>query len=224
MEFNEKDMLLIEKYLDGQLLGKELEAFNSRLKTDEDFAMAFELRQKMPALMKDALEFETTREEVRVAIQQEKELIFGFNRNWIYAAATIVILIGLFVVIKLSNNDESVPGNRIAKENHEEVLKVDHPINYAKLNELDEKVELIGPLNFQAFNKGDQVILKWNTESQDTAKLFLTKFNEKEILFETEILLSNREFILHNPKLSTGNYSWYINDTVLRGSFKVEPN
>lgn len=224
MEFNEKDMQLIEEYLDGDLSEKDAEAFKIRLKGDEDFARAFELRKKMPTLMKDALEFETTREEVRAAIQQEKMLLFGFNRNWIYAAATIVILIGLFIVIKFTNTNEAGPGTQMAEENPKETLKIDEPRNYAKLNDLERNVEIVSPIKFQTIKQGSDVILKWHSESLGTAKIVVSKFDQDEILFFTEIVLSDHEFVLPDKNLEPGKYTWYINDTILSGSFKVEPS
>ena len=71
MEFNEKDILLIEEYLDGHLSEEDTEAFKNRLKKDTDFAKAFEIRKKMPALIKDAMEFESTREEIQAAIPRD---------------------------------------------------------------------------------------------------------------------------------------------------------
>lgn len=223
MEFNEKDMQLIEEYLDGNLSKEEVDTFRQRLKNDEDFARAFELRKKMPALMKDALEFETTREEVRAAIQQEKTLIYGFNRNWIYAAATIVILIGLFIVVKFTNTNDGDPGTQMAEDSQNETLKIDNPTNYAKFTEIERNVEIVSPIEFQAFQQGKNVILKWQSESLGTAQIAVLKFGQEEILFFTEIVLSDREFVLPNKNLEPGKYIWYINDTVLSGSFKVGP-
>jgi hypothetical protein len=224
MEFSEKDMQLIEEYLDGKLSKKEVDTFRQRLKNDKDFAKAFELRKKMPALMKEALEFQSTRDEVRAAIQQEKMLLFGFNRNWFYAAATIVILIGLFVVIKFANTNDTGPGTQMADDKQNEVLKIDKPTNYAKMNDFDSKVEIVSPTEFQTFRQGNEIVLKWQTESLETAKIVVSKFGQQEVLFFSEIVLSDHEFVLPAKNFEPGKYTWYINDTVLSGSFKVEPN
>jgi len=220
MKFNEKDMLLIEDYLDGKLTTETAEEFKKRLKTDNDFAKVFELRKSMPTLLKDAAEFESTREEVRTAIKKQKQAQLSLNRNWLYVAATIVILAGLFLIVRYSIQDAG-PGTEMADENNKEMLKTDEPKNYAKLNTISDKVELISPLDLQDCKIGEKVILKWKTESSGKAVLFVKRIGNSGVLFQSEVPLSEMEFVLEGSFLTKGNYNWYLNDSIEKGSFRI---
>ncbi|NOX85150.1 MAG: hypothetical protein GXO86_04160, partial [Chlorobi bacterium] len=99
---NEKDIQLIEDFIDGLLKGKNLEAFRQRLETDETFAREYELRKKLARLWKDAGEYQQTKDQVGKIIDKEKRSGFFKSRKNYYLiaiAASLILLIGIYFLI-----------------------------------------------------------------------------------------------------------------------------
>lgn len=228
MEFNEKEMLLIEDYLDGKLKGKELKAFQERLKSDQDFAETLRLRNKMPGLMEDSVEYEEIRLEVGQAIKQQKAMLFGVHRNWIYsAAATIVLLVGIFAILQFTSNDStSVDGQMVEeadssrKAKTEEVLMVDNPENYASIKNVE--VLILSPLDEEQFAPTEKVVLKWESKSTGQAMLIVKNMENGDVIIEEGIRLSNQSFTIKSKILPAGKYTWFINDSIQSGSFVIK--
>lgn len=224
MEFNEKDMLLIENYLDGKLSGEQQEAFLKRLKNDEGFAETFEFRKKMPGLMKDASNYETTRNEVGMAIRQQKQLVFGVNRNLVFAAAALIlVIIGFAAILRFAIDKDAGQSDQLVDKSLKEVLKIDEPLSFATSAIAPKKLEIISPTKFQVFQTGEKIVFKWNSQSRTSGKLSVENYKTKEVVFDVEVFLQDREYIFSSQKPDTGKYTWYLVDTIPKGSFTIEP-
>ena len=77
MKTNEKDILLIEDFLDGKLSGDQLKDFNDKLKSDKHFAVLLETRKKLEPEYRKAVEYEQLKNTVGDIIGQESRTFLG---------------------------------------------------------------------------------------------------------------------------------------------------
>jgi len=221
MKVNEKDIVLMEDYLDGSLSVSEQAAFNKRLGTDKAFAKTFELRKSMPGFFKDAEEMESVRLEVGTAIQQEKAMIFGINRYWVFsAAASILILIAVFITLQFAENKNGDTG-QMAKTEARDQLETDEPPNYAN-KKIVVDIELISPVEMQVFQVGQPIRLQWKSLLTYQAEILITTSSFDKIDYRQSVRLSDTFFDVPGNKLKPGTYRWCLMDTIYNGSFRIE--
>ncbi len=96
---------LIENYLDGELTESEKVLFEKRLTEDTVFANNFEIRKKLALLLKDAIEYQQTKEHVNEILNKKKYKNF-YLRPVFAIAAGIIILIGLFFLLRENKTQE----------------------------------------------------------------------------------------------------------------------
>lgn len=220
MKTNEKDILLIEDFLDGNLDAEQLHAFNQKVQSDPEFARLLEARKKLNVAYREALEYEALKNQVGSVIKKENRKILGIQPVWaISLAATLLILIGLFIVFQLSDRKSISPQNQMAESDSVEMLSLDEPVSYATKDYV--KTKIIAPVSGKVYQAGDSILLRWESDLEDESDLIILSEPEKIILIKKRILLSNMYYALDQGILPAGSFSWYIGDTTSKGSFEI---
>lgn len=105
---------LIERYLNNDLIGEELDVFRIRMKNDPDFAYDVHIQQLIRSQM-----IEARKEELRSYLKENAEVKYygnSWGQPWMYASAAIMVLfISAFFIIEYfvkpsSDLQESKPG------------------------------------------------------------------------------------------------------------------
>ena len=221
MEFNEKDIVLIENYLDGNLSDSEQKDFEARLSNDKVFAKVFKLRKSMPGFFNEVEEMESVRSEVDAAIRKEKAMIFGINRYWVVSvAASILILVGVFITIQFTRNQNG-DLDQMTKTETQDKLKADHPPTYAN-KKIVADIEIVSPVEMQIFKSDEPIRLQWKSYLRYQAEIIITSSGFDNITFTQAVRLSDTFYDLPKNKLKPGNYRWCLMDTIYCGSFRIE--
>jgi hypothetical protein len=222
MEANEKDILLIEDYLDGKLDKEQTESFNARLKTDRDFALLFETRSKLAAEYQRASQYQSLKDEIGRVMEQEKSTHFlGIRPVWFYSvAASVILLVGLYIVFLTFSDGSGTSELPMAAEDSTEVLRMDKPENYAAVDTLT--AVLVSPLQGEVFTSTSEIRLQWEDVTGREAELMIQNEQDKLVLIRKRILLSEGVFAIQPGMLPKGKYNWYIDDTLQKGSFEIK--
>ena len=224
MEVNEKDILLIEKYIDGQLKGEALKEFEDRLLSEQALQNALRFRKEFPELMKEASEYSSVKAEVSQALKANRPNWFNQNKALTWAvAASVILLAGIFMLMQFILPPSGKETGLMAegKDTEVEVLSIDTPEAYSKLAIAGNGILLTAPESGKIIKMGEPVILTWKSELKDSARLVLLK-NGKTLVFETYVALEEGTFTLEQTNLDAGRYAWYINDTLTRSYFVIE--
>ena len=93
---NDKDFNLIEDFISGKLSPKEEKIFSERLTKEENLAKKYHFRIKISKYWIEEDSYETVKKHVKEILK--KELNRGKNiATYLYAAASVVILIGITI-------------------------------------------------------------------------------------------------------------------------------
>lgn len=220
MKTSEKDILLIEDFLDGKLNKEQLKAFELKVKSDKDFSRLLEIRKNLEPEYRKASEYEALRKEVAGIIRKENRHFLGIKPAWSIAlAASVVLLIGLLIVLQLSNNSSAPSPDIMAESDSVEMLRMDEPENFGLKRVLS--VNVIEPVYGASFTPNDSISLKWNSEFTDEAELVIMSETDKVVLIRKRIKLSDSIYTIDKGLLPEGKFTWYIDDTINKGSFKI---
>ena len=220
MKTNEKDILLIEDFLDGNLDDEQLQAFNHKIQSDPGFARLLEARKKLNVAYREALEYEALKNQVGSIIKKENRKILGIQPVWaISLAATVLILVGLFIVFQLSDRKSISPQNQMAESDSIEMLSLDEPVNYATKDYV--KTKILEPVDGKVYQAADSILLRWETDREDESDLIILSEPEKILLIKKRILLSDKTYSLDQGILPAGSFTWYVGDTTSKGSFEI---
>ena len=221
MEINEKDIGLIEEFIDGNLSGKELKAFQDRLEHDADFAGLYKVRKKMAESMKEAGEYQRLKSQIGEVIRKERKTFYQEYKYYILPiAASVVIIIGLYIVFQFQA-DPGEKGPQLAETTDTiSVMKMDEPEKLAKIKTLNY-VDILAPVDKQQFGLDEPIHFIWNADSDQFGTLYVINVNDNIIVLEKNINFSDGSFEINKNQFPQGEYKWYLNDTINSGSFVV---
>ena len=92
----------IESYIDGLLNESEKKEFEDRLNTDDELAYEYNLRNKLATALREASEYKQTGERVSKVISETNSTKISYKVVF-SIAAVLIILIGIFAVLKFIN-------------------------------------------------------------------------------------------------------------------------
>jgi hypothetical protein len=213
------DNQLIEDYIDGNLKGAELANFQKRLKSDAEFAKAYNLRLKLANLWQQADQYQQTKAQIREVMDAEKKSRFFNHRKAYYLlaiAASIILLLGVYWLI--DSRDKNLK-NEMAETAGTIVFQMDKP---DKLAEIQYTVQLISPENEQSFKQGDTIEFRWKP-SVDTVKvkLLIQKRNNNENVFQLSNFTADY-FLFSTSSLDPGEYVWSVQDSTNSRFFTIK--
>ncbi len=227
---NDKDIKLIEDYIDGSLQGEDLLSFEKRLKTDKLLAKEYRLRIKLAKLWVDADDYSTTKTQIGEILNKEKESFFRVNRFYILSiAASIIILAGVYLLLFHENNvDLNGKGNQFAdvhdsisnKENTI-VFQYDEPDKLATIDSVSGNIQLLFPVSGEMFNKSEPITFKWKSDSNLNDTLFVCNESDRKVLLKLRVKLADTTYTIKYPQFAEGKYIWYISDSANYEEFMV---
>jgi len=219
---SDKDIKLIENYLDNLLEGKELDDFQNRLASDIDFANEYKLRMKIAGLWKDADEHQKIKRRINDIIHDEKRSnVFASGKMYylIAIAASVILLIGIYWVLQYNNQLPWSQKGQMANTGDTITLRQDIPESFAKV---DYSYKLIAPANDQHFDLNDTITFRWkiigNFEKVD---FLILNRQTKDTVFQNPVSPSDSQLITNANALGSGEFEWYINDTVIHRFFTI---
>lgn len=227
MKPTEKDIELIENFINGDLSAKETESFKSRLKSDTDFANEYNNRIKLSKLWKEADEYQKTRNEISKILENEKTSFFISHRYYIVSiAASIIILLGVYLLFFQTNKsmkmDTQIVQNDSSSANDNVIdFQMDEPTKLATVEVLRNPIDLISPEDNINFTDTDPIVLEWFSTSKDMDTLFVWSKSMNKIIIN-QVLVQKEDTMSYNIGfLPEGEYNWYLNDTLIKKSFTI---
>jgi hypothetical protein len=217
------DNQLIEDYIDGNLKGAELVNFQERLRTDNEFAKAYNLRLKLASLWREADEYQQTREHVRKIMDAEKKPRFINQKKTYYLlaiAASIVLLLGTYWLMNKQNSGFfRNPINQMAESSDTLLFQMDKP---EKLTKITYAIQLVSPENKQSFILGDTIVFQWKSPV-DTVKteLLIKSISDNKVVFQFADHPTNT-VRLASEILGPGEYTWFVRDTTNLRFFTIK--
>lgn len=226
----QNNIVMIEDYLDGNLVNKELHQFNDRLQSDSELSQQLQLREKMATLWSGADDYQKTNAHVSQAIKEAKIDRFRiYGKRFLSIAASVVVLFGItWGFNHYSHSNETVPqfvdvddsSNDINEQSS--TLQMDKPAQYATFKEVPNDLVIISALDKTIFNEKEEIILKWKSEAASKSILNVINSTNDSVVYHANIDLSKRQHSISTGILSAGNYSWFINAKQNeKGSFKI---
>jgi len=216
------DIIVIENYLDGLLSEQEKEQFLLRLETDQELKKLYQFRLKIRDDWEKARQYETTREQVKEAVQREKS---RQRRNIMYAVAAslalIIVVSGIFNMINPRDESSEMAATETdsaAVETYEP--QISQPKNYAdsgqyKPNEVERSLLLTLDI------KADSIIFNWQPlPEKETFLVFVSQENKQEIL-RKQIQPTSLTISLPRNQIPSGKLIWYIEGFMARDSFEL---
>lgn len=227
---NDKDINLIEDYIEGKLHGKALLSFESRLKTDESLTKEYNQRIKLAKLWIDADDYSATKEQIGKILYDKNKNAFRTNKFYIFSiAATITILIGVYLLFFHTNNtNDTILENQFADAhdsigNKKEtiVFQYDEPVKLAAIDSVNINTKLLFPIKGEAFYISQSITFKWESGLNNNDTLFVSNEIDGKILLKSRIKLSDSSYTIKYPQFTKGKYKWYISDDANYEKFEV---
>jgi hypothetical protein len=231
---NKRDILLIENYLNGTLNDDDLKEFEEKKKKDPDFAKEVNYQEKLKTLLYDAEQYKKTKAFVKKTIKKQKyhhrHHIFNIY-DYIALAASVVILIGIFIYARQKDKLKNIEKEEIASisysnkssSNNEKAfnLKSNEPKVYGKIKQVDRSIKLLSPADNKKVLPNGNILFKWQTSLTGTDTLYVLNKKTNKTVLKKEIKLENR-FYNWKYKLPPGQYTWYIGNDKPKNYFLVE--
>ncbi len=197
---------LIEDYLDGELPDSGRILFEKRLSEDALLAEEFEIRKNIASLLKSAAEYQNTRDNIHNVLSNKNHNSFLF-RPFFVIAASVIILIGLYFILKENKNSEQ---DSLISEADTSV-QILRP--HIKKVEPKASIEFYRP--FSQIPKGYKVeILADRLRSLHRKSNYHYRM-KLEFTIQPDLTISNFYFYSIDS-ISEGNYI-YMNDSLIEG-------
>lgn len=212
---NQKNIDLIEQFIDGQLSKEEQHKFNVRLETDDDFANLYRFRLKIREDLLKAKQYEKTRDQVSGTIKRVKK---QNRRIVIYTvAAGLALLVAIPGIFTLVNRTET---NTVAETDSTDAQLFEPQTSVPK--EVASGGQYIPELlKMEVTQTDDSVIFEWEPATTNPATLVLiTQSDEKQIL-KKDLEAETARTALKKEQLPSGKIVWYIEGFAERDSFEV---
>lgn len=203
MNNKEKDIELIEQYIDKVLEGKDLSDFEERLQNEEEFAKLYNFRIKVAANWNKADEYKNVKEEVKESLQNKTiKPKFKLNRYWAAAIVTVLVLIPSAVIVNRVNN------NRQADSEVFE-LQMNDPSFENAANYYDASFEQIIPEDKHIFSESEEVSFEWNSSLNVRTAIIIRDAKNNSMVYRFPIKSNIKEYQLR-VDLEPGDYLWEL--------------
>ena len=220
---NNKDIILIENYLDGKLSEEEKNCFLQQMESDPEFAKLYRFRLKIRNDWQKAQQYKAARQQVVDTVRKAK---YNKRRKVIYAVAAsltlLVIVSGVFTIVNQHQNSSrivSIDSDSTQVETHEPQLK--KPESYAnsgRYNPEAEAKELFLSFTFE----NDSLVFNWHPITDGESDLVVISQESENELFRKKIMLSDQVLSINRDKLPPGKLVWYIEGFAGRDSIQLK--
>jgi len=187
----EKDIEIIERYLDHELSGQELSAFNERLAADQQFASLLKWRKQMQDDWNQANQFESTKQLLK-KLHMKNNQSNSFKKYYMAAAAVILIALIIPLVMRYTKN--------------EPILQMNELDSKATLEFLDIRFKQISPIHGQIL-KSRNIVFTWESGLDVKTAIVLTEVDSKEVYVISPIRSDDKMYVLKDS-MPPGKYEW----------------
>ncbi len=235
----EKDIDLIERYLDRKLSEEEADEVKERLgglrlmaatkkkcteeelikkglliEHDPEFSALHRFRLKIEKKWKQASEYEKAKKQVATVIASEKKR----KKHTIVYSIAAVLLIGMVIPLAIYNNRNNE--NKIAKT-EEYQLGTDYPEYDAAIRYFDESYKQVSPSSNRTTKLGKPILFKWNSGLDVRTAIVIKQAGTDSIAWRVPIPSKIKEYEL-KKELPEGAYTWEMEGFRGKELFKVQ--
>lgn len=227
MKANEKDIELIERYIDGELKGDDLEVFEKRLKEEPELVKEYNARNKIAEVWKDTTEYETTRNEISAALQAGRSSFFQRNKVYIISiAASMAMLFGIYIMFfhhnnSLNDGQQLVVSDTVNNKDKAIYLSMEEPERLASVEVLGNTIKLLSPEDHTIYPHSHKIVFKWVSSSENVDTLYIYNTATRGLALKQAIRHEEDTMVYIVEKLPEGTYIWYLNDTLKINTFTI---
>ncbi len=231
MKTTEKDIELIERYLDGDLSGKEKTEFEKRLGPrelissgtkkdkcpegyDPGFRKLYDFREKMALWWKYADEYEKTKKKVAEIIASEKKR----KKLTIVYSIAAALFICLAIPLAIYNNQGKQ--NKMAGS-EEYKVGADYPEYDASIRYFDKSYKQLLPADKQTFKYGKPILFKWDSELEVQTAIVIKQTANDSIIWRVPVPSKLKQYEL-KKELDSGGYAWEMEGFDGKKQFEIE--
>ena len=213
MEIKEKDIDLIERYLEGNLQDTEIQGFNDRLKSDQEFRMVLQEMETMVSGIKytgrkNILSQLQQVEETLPQLRQEKEAkVVAMRRFRIWAAAASVLLVAVTAIWLLTPNQLDQSQLFTAYYQHSPNVELPTTRTANEISPRESAYQAYDSEQFQEAITRFQAIPDSQTKPIDSFYLALSYLSSGDAL-QAENLL--RAYIPASQEIMKAKAQWYL--------------
>jgi len=222
---------LIEAFFDGELTKEEEKSFERKLREDPEFAREFKFRKDIKKHLKDANEYQSTKENVK-GILNQKNNIFLNTKTYFAIAASIIVMLGIYFLITLTGNDNK---DELITEQENDSTYFLKP----QIDKLETKADIhfydgisdykIVPgqlieINYPESKPPDDYedTVRFHAESYMSVKTnMLFVFNPDGTIdtlsYTTQDIISTGKYMYFNDSLINGEVYWYLQSVEKEG-------
>ena len=191
MNTEEKNIELIEDFLDGKLSPEEVKGFNERLEIDPSFKNLFQFRNKIQEAWNEASEFESTKTFIKNLHMKKTANHTSRKLYWAIAVAAMLILI-VPLAIQFNKNSSQ--------------LQIDEVESKATVEFLDQKFKQVYPVQGQIVKSGN-ILFTWESALDVKTAIVLTEMESKEVYIISPITSDQKNYLLKDT-MPPGKYEW----------------
>jgi len=235
MKFPEtnRDIDLIERYLDGELTFEEQQSFDKRMIDDPVFKDLVGARKESSELWLKARTYYTVKEEVnrihKMKFSHKKNILrivpSYLTQHKYYSIAAIGILLialiaALLFIVRPSQKF------KIADNDRNKIYDVRKAIKPAEKGEIKiykyDLNNLLKPDNGEVISRNKVIRFEWRCFDNSDRYLFITKRGEELPVFSRLILCPKSFMLLPAGTLKPGVYTWYVTDEKFQRTFTIK--
>lgn len=187
----EKDIELIERYLDGELSSAELKDFQERVQSDKELYNLLQFREKIQPSWQQATEFESTKtflKKLHMNSESKKS-----TKNFYWAAAVGILLLAIPLVMRMSkSSNDSLQVNE---------LEVKSSVEF-----LDDRYKQTYPVHGQIVKSGS-IQFNWESALDVKTAIILTEIDSKEVYIISPLQSDQKQYLLKDT-MPPGKYEW----------------
>lgn len=209
----QKDIDLLEDYLDAKLNSEELESFNERRKNDPEFAQLIHVRQMIGDAWTSGAEYLDAKKWVTEAMgnRLKKKSRFRSNVMWYSLAASIIIIIGITIYFKFISSTPIDQDLFVAGDTtyHEIELQYTDTLTYkASIDSLVSKYKL-----------SDTIMLSWKVG--DHERLFIYRSLDDSLFYTIDLEDSQETHKVAASNFIPGLFYWSLDDLDVKQKFEI---
>ncbi len=212
---NDQDFNLIEDFISGNLSPEEKKIFRKRLNEEKKLTKVYHFRSKIAKYWNEADSYETTKEHVKEIFKREQSKKKKFV-TYLYAAASVVILIGItFFFIQQPKRDSF--DNRLTNVENDTSTST---ISSLSINKQPEKGSqfVIPP----EYTPHDTLIIQRTKDFKDNGKVYIKRTADTAIVKEYVLKPGEDSLLIPLKEIEPGNYQWILFGSKFSGSFIIK--
>ncbi len=225
----DRDIQLIEDYIDGSLTADEVTSFKQRLTADVAFANAFHEREKLAHIWNETKEYQATKQLVKNALGHRKQgFLITYKYHVLAVAATLIILIGGYFLLlnERGNNSTGVNGSVAINDtasgsDHTIRFKVDEPMHLAAIDTVQKNVRLIHPIAGAFYKISEPITFIWESDQNLIDTILIRNESSSTVLSRVIVNLSDSAYTMKYPQFDPGSYTWNLTTCDQKGKFTI---